>query len=193
MYNASLAFSKFSILLQYLRIFPAKRFRLACYVMIAIVAAYSSWAIVSGFVDCVPVAKFWNKDLPGSCLSFEAVWFFNASMNIATDIALLVLPMPLLSKLQLPRMQKIALMGVFAMGLLVVVTSILRLSSLREVAKSPDTSCMSSSCPLQSTPQANLPNRQQRCSRLLDRRRMQRRYHVRLSPVLATYHQPHLP
>ncbi|CDM30847.1 hypothetical protein DTO013E5_509 [Penicillium roqueforti] len=140
MYNASLAFSKFSILLQYLRIFPAKRFRLACYVMIAIVAAYSSWAIVSGFVDCVPVAKFWNKDLPGSCLSFEAVWFFNASMNIATDIALLVLPMPLLSKLQLPRMQKIALMGVFAMGLLVVVTSILRLSSLREVAKSPDTS-----------------------------------------------------
>lgn len=48
--------------------------------------------------------------------------------------------MPLLSKLQLPRTQKIALMGVFAMGILVVVTSILRLSSLREVAKSPDTS-----------------------------------------------------
>ena len=152
MYNASLAFSKFSILLQYLRIFPGKNFRLVCYIMIAIVATYSSWAIVSGFVGCVPVAKFWNKDLPGNCLSFEAVWFFNASMNIATDIALLVLPMPLLSKLQLPRTQKIALMGVFAMGLLVVVTSILRLSSLREVAKSPDTSCMPSS-PLRSTAQ----------------------------------------
>jgi hypothetical protein len=34
----------------------------------------------------------WNKDLPGNCLSFEALWFFNASMNIITDIALLVLP-----------------------------------------------------------------------------------------------------
>ncbi|KAJ6184423.1 hypothetical protein N7519_005724 [Penicillium mononematosum] len=140
MYNASLAFTKFSILFQYLRIFPGKPFRLACYAMMAIVATYSSWAFVSGFVNCVPVAKFWNKDLPGNCLSFEALWFFNASMNIVTDIALLVLPMPLLSKLQLPRTQKIALMGVFAIGILVVVTSILRLSSLREVAKSPDTS-----------------------------------------------------
>ncbi|KAJ5875867.1 uncharacterized protein N7529_001451 [Penicillium soppii] len=140
MYNASLAFTKFSILFQYLRIFPGRSFRIACHIMIAIVATYSAWAIVSGYVNCVPVAKFWNHDLPGTCLNFEAVWFFNASMNIATDITLLVLPMPLLSQLQLPRMQKIALMGVFAIGILVVVTSILRLSSLREVAKSPDTS-----------------------------------------------------
>ncbi|KAJ5337701.1 hypothetical protein N7452_004429 [Penicillium brevicompactum] len=140
MYNASLAFTKFSILFQYLRIFPGRPFRIACYVMMAIVAAYSSWAIVSGYVNCVPVAKFWNHDLPGNCLNFEAVWFFNASMNIATDIALLMLPMPLLSQLQLPRMQKFALIGIFAIGVLVVVTSILRLSSLREVANSPDTS-----------------------------------------------------
>lgn len=145
MYNASLAFTKFSILLQYLRIFPGRSFRIACYIMMAIVATYSAWAIVSGYVNCVPVAKFWNQDLPGSCLNFEAVWFFNASMNIATDVALLILPMPLLSQLQLPRMQKIALMGVFAIGILVVVTSILRLSSLRQVAQSPDTSCTSSS------------------------------------------------
>ena len=160
MYNASLAFTKFSILFQYLRIFPGRSFRFTCYIMMAIVATYSTWAIISGYVNCVPVAKFWNHDLPGSCLSFEAVWFFNASMNIATDVSLLLLPMPLLSKLQLPRMQKLALMGVFAIGILyvsqtalewskvetnisprVVITSILRLSSLRQVAKSTDTSC----------------------------------------------------
>jgi hypothetical protein len=120
MYNASLAFTKFSILFQYLRIFPGRSFRFTCYIMMAIVATYSTWAIISGYVNCVPVAKFWNHDLPGSCLSFEAVWFFNASMNIATDVSLLLLPMPLLSKLQLPRMQKLALMGVFAIGILYV-------------------------------------------------------------------------
>lgn len=194
MYNASLAFTKFSILFQYLRIFPGKPFRLACYVTMAIVATYSSWAIVSGFVNCVPVAKFWIRDLPGSCLNFEAIWFFNAAMNITTDITLLLLPMPLLSKLQLPRTQKIALMGVFAIGILVVVTSILRLSSLRQVAKSPDTSCTPYSCPLQSTdPKANPLYRQQRHSRLLDRRRMQRRHHVLLPPILATHNQPYIP
>lgn len=126
MYNASLALTKFSILFQYLRIFPARSFRLACYVMMAVVATYSSWAIVTGYVNCVPVAKFWNHDLPGGCLSFEAVWFFNASMNIATDVTLLLMPMPLLIKLQLPKMQKVALVGVFAMGILYVNVEILR-------------------------------------------------------------------
>ncbi|KAJ5893630.1 hypothetical protein N7495_005321 [Penicillium taxi] len=139
-YNASLIFTKFSILLQYLRIFPGFRFRLTCRIAMGIVAAYGTWAFVSGFLNCVPVAKFWNQDLHGHCLSFEAVWFFNASINIATDVVLLLLPMPLLSKLQLPRMQKFALMGVFAIGALVVVMSILRLSSLREVGDTADTS-----------------------------------------------------
>lgn len=86
----------------------------------AIVALYGTWAVVSGYVNCVPVAKFWVHSLEGHCLSFEAVWFFNASMNIATDLALLAMPMPLLSRLQLPRMQKFALMGVFAVGILYV-------------------------------------------------------------------------
>ncbi|KAF7596352.1 hypothetical protein BBP40_002096 [Aspergillus hancockii] len=140
MYNASLAFTKFSVLFQYLRIFPDRRFRFACYIVIGVVAAYSTWAVVSGYVNCVPVARFWDRSIPGSCLSFEAVWFFNASMNIATDLTLLIMPMPLLSQLQLPHMQKVALVGVFAIGGLVAVTSILRLSSLRSVANNPDTS-----------------------------------------------------
>ncbi|GAT27521.1 PTH11-like integral membrane protein [Aspergillus luchuensis] len=115
-YNASLIFTKFSILFQYLRIFPDRRFRLACWIVFGIVATYGTWAVVSGFLNCVPVAKFWDRNISGYCLSFEAVWFFNASMNIATDTTLLILPMPLLSQLQLPRMQKLALMGVFAVG-----------------------------------------------------------------------------
>lgn len=116
MYNASLACTKFSILFQYLRLFPDYGFRITCYVVMAVVATYSSWAIVSGYVNCVPVARFWNRQIPGTCLSFEAIWFFNASMNIATDLTLLIMPMPLLSHLQLPRLQKIALMAVFAVG-----------------------------------------------------------------------------
>jgi hypothetical protein len=41
-------------------------------------------------------------------------------MNIATDLTLLILPMPLLSQLHLPRRQKVALLGVFALGGLLV-------------------------------------------------------------------------
>ncbi|KAL3452017.1 hypothetical protein BJX65DRAFT_320778 [Aspergillus insuetus] len=140
MYNASLALTKISILFQYLRIFPSYRFRIICFIVMGVVILYSTWAIVSGFVNCVPVAKFWDREMSGTCLSFEAVWFFNASMNITTDLTLLVLPMPLISQLHLPKRQKFALLAVFALGGLVVITSILRLSSLRTVAKSNDTS-----------------------------------------------------
>lgn len=44
-------------------------------------------------------------------------------MNIATDLTLLVLPMPHLSQLRLPRRQKVALLGVFALGGLLVFLS----------------------------------------------------------------------
>jgi len=143
MYNASLACTKFSILFQYLRIFPRRPFRISCYIVMSIVALYSTWAFITGFLTCVPVAKFWDRTVKGYCFNFEALWFFNAAMNIATDFTLLIMPMPLLSQLQLPRTQKIALCGVFAIGGLVVITSALRLSSLHTVARDPDTSCKS--------------------------------------------------
>ncbi|KAL1863285.1 hypothetical protein Plec18170_000118 [Paecilomyces lecythidis] len=140
MYNSSLVCTKFSILFNYLRVFPNRRLRLSCYIMMGVVTAYSSWAIVSGYLTCVPVAKFWNPTLKGHCLNFQALWFFNAAMNIITDTTLLIIPMPVLSHLQLPKKQKIALMGVFAVGAIVCVTSILRLSGLHQVAVSKDTS-----------------------------------------------------
>lgn len=143
MYNTSLACTKFSILFQYLRIFPRRPFRIACYIAMCVVALYSTWAIITGFLTCVPVAKFWDRSVKGYCFNFGALWFFNASMNIATDLALLLMPMPLLSQLHLPRMQKFALCGVFAIGGFVVITSALRLSSLYSVARDPDTSCKS--------------------------------------------------
>lgn len=65
---------------------------------------------------CTPVPYFWDKTLHGYCLPEQPVWIGNAAMNIATDIAILVLPIPALSALQLPKKQKIGLMMVLALG-----------------------------------------------------------------------------
>ncbi|KAL1987071.1 hypothetical protein VTN96DRAFT_4945 [Rasamsonia emersonii] len=140
MYNCSLWCTKYSILFQYLRIFPGRPIRITCYTIMGIVTIYSSWAVVSGYLNCIPVAKFWDRSIPGNCLSFEALWFFNAAMNLITDIALLILPMPVLNALQLPRKQRLALMAVFAIGGVVCITSMLRLKALKEIAVSTDES-----------------------------------------------------
>ena len=42
--------------------------------------------------------------------------FANAGMNIATDITIGLLPLPVLKQLQLPKRQRIALMWVFGLG-----------------------------------------------------------------------------
>jgi hypothetical protein len=102
--------------MQYLRVFPTHRMRVICWAMIAILAIYGTWAVISAFLNCVPVAKFWNDSLPGFCLSKPGLWFSNASMHITTDFAILMIPIPALMAIDLPRKQKIALMVMFALG-----------------------------------------------------------------------------
>lgn len=46
--------------------------------------------------------------------------FANAAINILTDIATAILPLPLLCHLNIPKSQKVGLMVVFALGALSV-------------------------------------------------------------------------
>ncbi|KAJ5562498.1 Integral membrane protein [Penicillium sp. DV-2018c] len=137
-YNAAVLCAKASILLQYFRVFPTKRMRIICWIMITVLGVYGTWAIISAFFNCVPVAKFWDTSLKGFCLSKKGLWFSNASMHIATDIAILIIPIPALMAVDLPRRQKIALMIMFGLGGFVCITSIVRLVSLKKISDSKD-------------------------------------------------------
>jgi hypothetical protein len=107
--------------------------------MLAIIIAYGLWTFIASILTCYPVAYFWDKSIKGGhCLNLLAYWFSNAGMNIATDLALYIMPIPVLNSLQLPRRQKYGLMLVFAVGLFVVITSILRLHSLYVVSVATD-------------------------------------------------------
>lgn len=79
------------------------------------------WMVLSGFLFCIPVHYFWsvNPEVHTShCLPEGPVWYANAAMQIFTDVVILILPMPLLSKLHLPWRQKIGIMLVFGVGIL---------------------------------------------------------------------------
>jgi hypothetical protein len=61
-YYAALGFTKLSILLQYLRIFPQVNFRRACYGLIVVIVAWSFWATFSALVMCIPIKVFWTAE-----------------------------------------------------------------------------------------------------------------------------------
>ncbi|OJD19757.1 hypothetical protein AJ78_00256 [Emergomyces pasteurianus Ep9510] len=138
MYNISLFCTKASISLQYRRIFPGSRIRIVCNGAIVFIVLYGMWVVLGSFLICIPVQKFWDDTVEGSCMSRDGLWLSTAIVHIVTDIILLMMPMPILVRLNLPRRQRIALVLVFALGGFVCVTSGLRLKSLRQVARADD-------------------------------------------------------
>lgn len=54
-YNLALICTKLSILLQYIRIFPQKPFRIAVWLLMGIVSGYALWRVFSAIFTCVPV------------------------------------------------------------------------------------------------------------------------------------------
>ncbi|KAI1851326.1 hypothetical protein JX266_003401 [Neoarthrinium moseri] len=138
-YKLTINTTKISILLLYLRIFVQRWFRTACYVLSSIIAAYMIAAFFASVFQCTPVARAWNKTIPGTCISITTNWYANASFSIATDFSILALPMQPIYSSNLKPKQKIAVMGLFAFGSFVAVTSILRMQTLDLSSTSPDT------------------------------------------------------
>ena len=87
-----------------------------CYVTLGVVTVYTIWAVFSSIFACTPIPYFWDKSLKGHCINQFAMWFSNAGVNILTDLAIIILPMPVLRRLNLAKRQKRALTVVFAIG-----------------------------------------------------------------------------
>ncbi|KAK7177430.1 hypothetical protein PSPO01_16522 [Paraphaeosphaeria sporulosa] len=139
-YYLSLGLTKMSILLQYRRVFAtsARTFQIAFWAILATVVAYTIWTELGSILACIPVRAFWTKEAGAKCINQFVMWFTNAAINILTDFAIIILPMPVMRKLNLARRQKQALIGIFALGGLVCIVSILRLRSLVKISNSSD-------------------------------------------------------
>ncbi|KAL4955772.1 hypothetical protein BDW69DRAFT_204170 [Aspergillus filifer] len=126
----SLTLTKAAIVFLYLRIFPTPQFIFAARIVLSVIAIYGLWTVISAFLNCLPVASFWDSEVKGKCIPKAFLWFFNGGWNIATDLAILILPIPVLSRLRLPKRQRVGVILVFATGGFACVTSMVRLNYL---------------------------------------------------------------
>ncbi|ORY58184.1 uncharacterized protein BCR38DRAFT_527720 [Pseudomassariella vexata] len=138
-YNLALVLCKLSIVFQYKRVFAITSIQKLCSITIGVLAVYGCWTVLGSTFMCIPVKFFWGEG-EGTCMNRLAFWFSNAALNIASDLFIFGIPLPLLQKLQIPKTQKIILMVIFAFGLFVCITSIVRLRSLLDISVSPDSS-----------------------------------------------------
>lgn len=80
------------------------------------------------------VQKSWIPLTPGTCLSNVPMFEALAAVTIIFDVVIFLLPIPVLWTLQMNRRRKTALSGVFLLGLLTTVCSVLRMTRIPALA-----------------------------------------------------------
>lgn len=117
-YCVSVAFPKLSILASYLRVFTEKPYRVAVYVIGLITSLNAIVGVIVSLAACRPFSARWHSDGSGlsKCIDFGLYYRWIGFPNIITDVAILLLPLPVIWTLQISRNQKYGLSLVFLTG-----------------------------------------------------------------------------
>ncbi|KAH8894470.1 hypothetical protein GQ53DRAFT_839549 [Thozetella sp. PMI_491] len=129
-YNITAILVKFSLLLQFQRIFATSRTKWLFRVFSIWLGVFS--IVITGFTifTCWPIAKYWDDTIPGGCIQRQLLHYIIAGFNILHDFALLAIPWPFLRGLQIAPRAKMVLIGLFACGAFACIVAIIRLYSL---------------------------------------------------------------
>ncbi|PQE22697.1 hypothetical protein CJF31_00001637 [Rutstroemia sp. NJR-2017a BVV2] len=132
-YIALLAVTKLSLLLFVQKLFPARSFRIATWIIAGFTVAIGITFIMTTVFSCDPIPYFWTKwngVVVGKCNDVNLQTYIAAGFNILQDFTILFLPLPELWKLQVSMRKKVQLFIMFGVGLFVSIISIIRLRYL---------------------------------------------------------------
>lgn len=119
LYFTNAVLTKVSILLLYHRIFGVvRKFHYALYVAGFLATGYWIACTILAFTGCHPLAKNWDKAVPGGCVNLIAFFRWNGICNLIIDFLILCLPLPMVWRLNIAVKQKITLSAIFMLGLL---------------------------------------------------------------------------
>ncbi|KAF7198334.1 Satratoxin biosynthesis SC1 cluster protein 4 [Pseudocercospora fuligena] len=138
LYNFVMTFTKISIILLYLRIWTSEntwtgRFRMACFVLIALHVAYAIAIAFTVAFECAPVSLTWTRwdgEHHGTCVDYQAQSYAISALNVVLDFATFLLPIPKLVTLNISIRKKIGVCFTFLVGFLATLFSIIRLAYL---------------------------------------------------------------
>ncbi|WQF86961.1 hypothetical protein CDEST_11975 [Colletotrichum destructivum] len=137
-YQAAFSLIKATFLLQYRRVFPLPAFQKLCDVFLLFIIAFGISQVVSICLACIPLRSLWDLTVPGRCIALLDWWLIGSSISLVTDVAIFVMPIPLLRTVPLPLKQKIVLMATFGLGFFTCAISVVRITTLKQASTSDD-------------------------------------------------------
>ncbi|PWY94516.1 integral membrane protein [Aspergillus sclerotioniger CBS 115572] len=125
---------KVSLLTSYLRVggFVAAYRWVIIVVVVAVVCNQVVFTLLLTLA-CNPVAKQWDTNLPGKCIDTVASYYALAGTSLGFDMLIIALPLPVLWSLQLHHSQKVALIGLFALGFFITIIQIIRIFTIKNL------------------------------------------------------------
>ncbi|KAK1984025.1 hypothetical protein LZ30DRAFT_587097 [Colletotrichum cereale] len=121
---------KMAFLFQYYSVLGTPHMRKVYVAAMVVIGIWGGCTFLVAFTFCNPLEGFWDPRVPARCLSQPVLFYVFGGLSITTDVVIFVLPLPALYRLEIPRSQKIYLMGIFSLGFLIVAIAILRLQFL---------------------------------------------------------------
>ena len=113
---------KFAIFLQVLRVFvPGKKRNWMFWTCHGLIWLHFFWYFADLLVKifpCRPVQRFWNPWIKGTCIKIQQVYLATTAFNTASDILVVILPQPIIWKLQTSLKRKIGISLIFLVGVL---------------------------------------------------------------------------
>ena len=116
LWNATVCFSKLSVLLMYAALIPMSSMSQWARILGALIITWNIADIFAALLICRPLAKNWNFTLPGTCGSQPSFYFAMGIVNLIADAVIIILPMPYLFELRMAWRKKLAAMALLSIG-----------------------------------------------------------------------------
>jgi hypothetical protein len=111
-------FVKLTLMFHFYRILrnTDSRLRMGYIVIMSLIAVFTIAQVFVTAVPCIPMDAFFDRTLTGNCIDDTTTKLVAGVGSIVTDFIILLLPVPVIWRLNLPVRQKWALAGVFGIG-----------------------------------------------------------------------------
>lgn len=150
-YIIALGFVKLSILFFYRAIASHRTFRRYVNATIIFVCMYTFAAAMASAFQCETPSNSWatagylaqfdrdpkTKRPKVKCYDPIKLWVFSAAINLLTDVIIMLLPIPALLSLRVPMSKRLALIGIFSIGIMAIIASSVRMWVMMLWAESP--------------------------------------------------------
>lgn len=131
---------KLALLAVIRRIFRPGRQVLIINVSAVVLLLYYIPALFIKIFFCKPISAYWNGTADGgTCIDQRRVIIADSAISIASDLWILILPVPMLWSLQMSWMKKVRVMGILGAGGLATGFSVWRLVMMIEESETTDT------------------------------------------------------